>query len=1383
MRTAARNIFTTIRTEGALLPADFLQHVAEGNREIEGLSPDSYHLVPGEKLNEAINRTWNRLLGAWTGFKDASEKLGASDLGIGLTRERWLLPLFQELGYGRLQTAKAFEIDNKSYPISHGWQGTPIHLVGCKIDLDRRTSGVVGAARTSPHGLVQEMLNRSEAHLWGFVSNGHRLRILRDNITLTRQAFVEFDLAAMFDGEVYADFVVLWLLCHESRVEGERPELCWLEKWSQLAEKRGTRVLDDLRTGVEAAINALGSGFLAHPANRELRTKLSSATFNSQDYYRQLLRVIYRILFLFVAEGRGLLFEPKSSVAARELYSRFYSIARLRRLAERRAGTQHPDLWRGLTLVFEKLDTGCEELALPALGSFLWSREAALEITGCELANRDLLKAIHSLAFTVDGRVRRLVDYKNLGPEELGSIYEALLEQHPQLNVDAATFTLSTVAGNERKTTGSYYTPTGLVNCLLDSALDPVLDEACKKPKPERALLDLKICDPATGSGHFLIAAAHRLAKRLAASRVGDEEPSPEATRTALRDVIGRCLYGVDVNPMAVELCKVSLWIEALEPGKPLSFLDHRIRCGNSLLGATPELISQGIPDDAFEAIEGDDKRACSSLKKLNARERRGFGELFIEEDNAIRERLRLAAAAIDGIGDDRPGDIHRKEAAFSAAQQNNDFQKAKDLADFWCAAFVVKKRFLSAPTPSVIGDQLLAVTEPPIPTVVQNGLFGALEEVAATKSKPSLTLNPQLATASVGITTQHLRTFAHSGSLDEDLMVETRQLTASYRFFHWHLCFPEVFARGGFDIVVGNPPWEMPEVDDREFFASTISEISAESSAQIRRAMIATLATKNPSVHEQWKEYVRRYEGERAFFARSGRYPNASSGRLNYYKLFVESGWCSVAKAGRLGMVVPSVLTTNAYERPLWHSLVKPGYVAAAFDFENTNGLFPSIHRAMKFSLITVLRTPLPRFQIGCWLREAGDVRDPLRVMTLSVEELVKFSPEELALPQFRWRSDLELLTFATDKLGRLNDHADWRYTPRLMFSSSDDVFRPVHRETVNSSQLNLQNRRVTSDGVVLVPVYEGKMVGILDHRQADIYINPRNAARQAQERPIPEAEKEDANRFAVPQFWLREDAVRQRRFGKTQGDWELVFCDVTSATNERTALSCIIPLSGLTRNLPAIYLKSNAGTDVAILVGVFSTFVFDYFTRLKVSSNHLTQGILATLPIPALYRIRNFAVLALGEPEWFEKRALELSYVAWDLKPFAQDCGCPGPPFLWDEKRRFLLRCELDAAFFHLYIGTIREWMDQANSLRRTFPNPRDAVSYIMDTFPIVKRRDEGEYGGKYHTKDTILGIYDEMAEAARTGGQYHSRLNPPPADPSVAHLAQSLPVLGAS
>ena len=147
-----------------------------------------------------------------------------NDLGTSITRERWLLPLFQELGYGRLVPAKAIEIEDgagapRPYPISHGWQNTPIHLVGLKVDLDKRTPGVAGASRSSPHSLVQELLNRSSEHQWGIVSNGLRLRVLRDNARLTRQAYVEFDLQAMMDGEVYADFALLWLVGHQSRVE------------------------------------------------------------------------------------------------------------------------------------------------------------------------------------------------------------------------------------------------------------------------------------------------------------------------------------------------------------------------------------------------------------------------------------------------------------------------------------------------------------------------------------------------------------------------------------------------------------------------------------------------------------------------------------------------------------------------------------------------------------------------------------------------------------------------------------------------------------------------------------------------------------------------------------------------------------------------------------------------------------------------------------------------------------------------------------------------------------------------------------------------------------------------------------------------------------
>ena len=624
MRTRRRIPFSTIQTAGAILPSDLLERIAARDADLGGLKPESYHLAASDRLNEAASRSWNVLQGHWSAFRARTEKLDGQDPGTTPTRERWLLPLFQELGYGRLQTHKAPEIDGRSYPISHSWQYTPIHLVGCNLDLDRRAPGVAGAARSSPHSLLQEFLNRSEEHLWGFVSNGLSLRILRDNLSLIRQAYVEFDLEAMMEGEAYADFVLLWLLCHQSRVEAEKPEECWLEKWSKKAQQEGTRALDQLRDGVQTAISTLGSGFLSHPANSSIRERLKSGELNTQDYYRQLLRLVYRFLFLFVAEDRNLLFDPSASEEAKGRYLKFYSTNHLRTLAVELRGSRHSDIYQAVRLMMTKLgeDDGCPDLGLPALGSFLFSQEALPDLSQAEIANEDLLGGIRALSSTEDQGLLRAVDYKNLGTEEFGSVYESLLELHPEISVDAGTFQFASAAGHERKTTGSYYTPSGLVHCLLDSALDPVLEEAANKNDPEQAILELKVCDPACGSGHFLIAAAHRMAQRLAAVRSGEDEPAPGDVRTALRDVIGRCIYGVDVNPMAVELCKVALWMEAIDPGKPLSFLDHKIQCGNSLLGTTPALIAKGIPDDAFKPIEGDDKKYASALRKRNKAER-----------------------------------------------------------------------------------------------------------------------------------------------------------------------------------------------------------------------------------------------------------------------------------------------------------------------------------------------------------------------------------------------------------------------------------------------------------------------------------------------------------------------------------------------------------------------------------------------------------------------------------------------------------------------------------------------------------------------------------------------------------------------------------------
>ena len=775
MQKSQRAAFSAIRSEGSLLPLDILQRIAQFDTSLGGLTPEAYH-HDGEKLNEVINEAWMHVLRAWHHFQAARIGLTSSELGTSLTRERWLLPLFAALDYGRLYTIKPFEVDDKSFHISHAWQNSPIHLVGCNVALDHMARSTSSGLRSSPFSIVQEFLNRSSDHLWGMVSNGLQLRLLRKNVSITRQAYIEFDLETIFQGENYADFVLLWLLCHQSRVESEKPAECWLEKWSRTAQEQGLRALDKLRDGVEQAINMLGSGFVAHPANRLLRERLRSGELDTQDYYHQVLRMVYRLIVLFVAEDREVLFHPHSSEEARQRYTAYYSTARIRHLAEQRIGTRHADLFQGLSLVMEKLgsDGGYLELGLPSLGGFLFSHSAIPDLVGCELTNHDLLEAGRSLAFTLDGRVRHHVDYKNLGPEELGSVYESLLEMHPLINLEAHTFELSIASGNERKTSGSYYTPTSLIDCLLDSALEPVLTEACAKPNPEQAILALKVCDPACGSGHFLIAAAHRIAKRLAAVRIGNEEPGPEDRRAALRDVFGHCIYGVDINPMAVELCKVNLWMEAIEPGKPLSFLDAHIQPGNSLLGATPTLLADGIPDSAFEPIEGDDKKLCAVFKKRNHLQREGNRTLFDLEGNPWEQLggFIMSMMQMEEMGDDTVEEIRRKQEYYNQLVQSNDYQFGRLWADAWCAAFVWKKT-----------DEL------PYPVT---------EEVFRHIERNPLKIAPWM----------------------KD---EIERLTRQYKFFHWHLAFPTVFHlptvdaepenehtgwSGGFDVVLGNPPY-----------------------------------------------------------------------------------------------------------------------------------------------------------------------------------------------------------------------------------------------------------------------------------------------------------------------------------------------------------------------------------------------------------------------------------------------------------------------------------------------------------------------------------------------------------------------------------------------
>ena len=975
-----KSAFTAIRTEGGLLPGDLLARVAAGDKKLSGTDEASYGLLAHETLGEAVNRAWSRLVGAWRAFRDAAEALPESDRGTTLTRERWLLPLFHELGFGRLAVAKAVEVDGRSFAVSHGYSASPIHLVSFRFDLDKRLPGVSGAAASSPHGLLQDLLNRSDDHLWGFVTNGLALRVLRDHHSLTRKAFVEFDLEQILDGEFYSEFRLLWLVCHASRVQGTRPGDCVLEQWFEAVRDAGVEALDKLRGGVEQALVSLGTGLLRHPANRVLREDLASGALSTQDLYRQLMRLAYRLIFLFVAEDRGVLLDPSASPEARARFTRFYSTRRLRGLAEKKRGGPHGDLWIQLRTLMGLLYEGYEPLALPAFGSFLWSPGACPALVAGELANEHLLAALRALGTIEEGGLRRQVAWNLVAADELGGVYESLMELHPVVNreSDRQTFALETAPGHERKTTGSYYTPSSLVDCLLDSALDPVLDEAARKPDPEAALLELKVVDPACGSGHFLVAAARRIAERLARVRTGDAEPAPPDYQHAIRDVVGRCIYGVDLNDMAVELCKVALWMEAIEPGKPLSFLDAHIQQGNALLGATPKLLADGVPNDAWKPITGDDKAVAKALKARNRAERKGKGQgslwaSYAAEPAAVYDVVSGQVRRVEEAPDDSLEAVRAKESAWRRLQASPGLKDAQFLADLWCSAFVWPKdddHEAAAPT---------------------HELFKRVQGDVA--------------------------------SCTADTRSEVRRLAREYRFFHWHLAFPAAFRgergeareesgwEGGFDVVLGNPPWERIKLQEKEFFASRAPKIARAATAAARKKAIAKLEVEDADLWADWRAALRQADGESGLVRDSGRYPLCGRGDVNTYSIFAELNYQLVGTYGRAGCIVPTGIATDSTTQFFFRELVSSGRLACLFGFENEGKLFVGVDHRVNFCALVVGGRDLGgRATFASFLRHPDLLKDAARTYELARDDFRLLNPNTGTCPVFRTRRDAEI-------------------------------------------------------------------------------------------------------------------------------------------------------------------------------------------------------------------------------------------------------------------------------------------------------------------------------------------------------------------------------------
>lgn len=956
--------FDAITVEGALISPAMLARIAQHQAGVQ--TEADYGIPKGLTLRDEIARYF-RIGQAM--FRELTVTKTPSTLATVNFVERLLRDVF---GFAHICRVGVRTVGEHQFAITLEDLGgrVPIVVVPLTDDLDGPSTHLTSdGRRRSASSALQEWLNAYEGALWGFCANGLSLRLMRDNASLTRPACIEADLRRIFETDAFADFAALWLLIHASRfgLAGAPPADCAIERWREAGQKEGVTARDKLRDGVEAALLGLGNGFLSHSSNAALREKMHSGALPLPEFFTQLLRLVYRLIFLLAAEDRNLLHPPGTAADPRKLYGEGYSVGALRdRVVRRSAWDRHHDRWEGLVVTFIALANGEKRLGLPALGG-LFAPDVIMDLEGARLKNRNLMEAIFRLAWLREPSGLVPVNWRDMETEELGSVYESLLELTPQLTNNGQGFAFAEggeAMGHARKSSGSYYTPDGLVQALLNSALDPVLDRAeAETDDPAAALLSVTVLDPACGSGHFLLAAARRIATRVGRLRAGGVASSVDY-RHALRDVVRACIFGVDRNPMAVELCKVALWIEALEPGKPLTFLDSHIRCGDSLIGVFDiNVLDDGIPDDAFKQLPGDTKEAASYYRGKNNREVKERKKVETGLSLTIGQmELSKAFAGLQGRPEDSLEDVEIKHQLYDGLiARDGPTWKLKIACDLWTAAWFAPKNEVPrrscelVPTSGQVWEYLRGTT-------LYGPMIGEVERCAHTHS-----------------------------------------------FFHWPIEFPDIVAKGGFDIIVGNPPWERVKLQEEEFFASRDPEIANAKNAAARKKMISALVETNPHLATEWNGALRTAACDSSYLRHSGRYPLGGVGDVNTYAVFADHFRQAINPNGRTGIVLPTGLVTGFTYRGFLRHLLSTKTLASFYGFENEDKLFKSVHNETKFGLLTITgdRHPVEEPWFTAHIRQPDQINDPERRYALTIDEIEALNPNTLNLPAFRWAKD----------------------------------------------------------------------------------------------------------------------------------------------------------------------------------------------------------------------------------------------------------------------------------------------------------------------------------------------------------------------------------------
>jgi hypothetical protein len=1192
--------------------------------------------------------------------------------------------------------------------------------------LDRRSPTLSIERSRSPALALQDYLNDSEQALWGLVTNGSVIRLMRDNASLTRPAYVEADLAQIFTNEDAASFAVLWSLIHRTRfgAAGAPVTDCALERWREAGTREGEAARDRLAAQVEVALKVLGSGFLE--ANPDLATRLHSGEVNLTEWFNELLRLIYRLIFLMVAEDRNLLHPDAVRPEARKLYAEGYSLAALRVQSVRAASwDKHHDRYEGIKIVFRALANGQPTLGLPALGG-LFAAGMLPHLETTRLRNRAFMEALYRLSWLPGKTGVAPVNWRAMETEELGSVYESLLELQPQLGEDGKTLVFASESaeqkGNQRKTTGSYYTPDSLVQALLDTALDPVLEKTeAESVDPVASLLKLTVIDPACGSGHFLLAAARRIATRVARIRA-EGTPSLADFRHALRDVARNCIHGVDRNPMAVELTKVALWIETVDPGLPLGFFDAQIRCGDALLGVFDlKVLDAGIPDTAYKPLTGDDKEVAKYYAQKNKREQAekgrvadGFG--FNRASDLLRDFEALRAMPEETVEQ-----IGAKAARLRAlTAEGASAWQLETACDLYIAAFLLPKKkggahsgpdglprrgAESVPTSGTLWEWLRGVTP-------FGPMFGAAIDAAR-----------------------------------------------SARALHWVLEFPDVMQRGGFDVVLGNPPWERVKLQEEEFFALRDQEIATAKNAAARKKLIAQLDETNPGLAQEWQNALRTAATESHFMRESGRFPRGGVGDVNTYAVFTDLAWQAVHPLGRAGLIIPNGLVVGFTYRDFLRELLSKKSLVSFYGFENEDKIFKDVHNETKFGLLTIggqhVQIDQPWFTAH--IRQPAEISDPAKRYALTVDEIRAINPNTLNLPAFRWSRDAELTAavhmaapILVEKDANKILRNDWRITLKTMFHMANDSGHFIdHEEVEPFIKDRIGALAVLADGRRVYPLYEGKMFWHFDHRYGTYENQTEKQENKGVLPRVTDAQHNSADYRIQPRYWIDASLTEDKISDDAAREYFFSWRDV--GPSERTFVGTIVPKLAMGHASPYLVSAASAG-ELLALSSLLSSLVVDYAARQK--SSRMTFFIVEQLPIFPRERLQEIPIwLGSDIVSWINRRAIELFYTNWELKGLAESLDLELPPFQWNPDRRAALQSEIDAALMHLYGLT------------------KIQAEWVVDSFTVLRKYEERDYD-EFRTKRLVLAAYDAMAKAKELGTAYETALWPLPADPELCH-----------